>query len=64
MFGSFLVCCIGIRILLSKIKNQRLRKWRDRANSATPQTYDADLININNQEQSARSTSSVQVHGK
>ena len=54
MFGSFLVCCIGIRILMSKIKNQRLVKWRERVNSVTylasssSMVKDDDFININN----------------
>ena len=33
LYASFAVCCIGIKILMSKIKQQKLRKWRERASS-------------------------------
>ena len=34
IFGSILVCCIGIKVLISKIKTQRMQKYLDRTNAA------------------------------
>ena len=33
IYAAFIICCIGVKILMSKIKNQKLRRWRERANS-------------------------------
>eukprot|EP00354_Favella_ehrenbergii_P012378 CAMPEP_0170470644 /NCGR_PEP_ID=MMETSP0123-20130129/13046_1 /TAXON_ID=182087 /ORGANISM="Favella ehrenbergii, Strain Fehren 1" /LENGTH=59 /DNA_ID=CAMNT_0010737863 /DNA_START=1474 /DNA_END=1649 /DNA_ORIENTATION=+ len=30
IFASFAICCLGIKVLMSKIKEQRDIKWRDR----------------------------------
>ena len=33
IFSSFAICCLGIKVLMSKIKQQRDIKWRQRAGS-------------------------------
>ena len=33
IYAAFIICCVGVKILMSKIKVQKLRRWRERANS-------------------------------